>query len=66
MYCMYLLPGGDGGHAIFLQDDLEEGYTENCDTFESTPLCKQHFKIQSLEVWGIQNSISFSHLITPQ
>ncbi|XP_013986365.1 TBC1 domain family member 24 [Salmo salar] len=56
-----LFIGGDGGHALCLQADLEGGYTERCDTFESAPLCKRHFKIRSLEVWGIQNSISFSH-----
>ncbi|XP_056136824.1 TBC1 domain family member 24-like [Lampris incognitus] len=56
-----LIIGGDGGHALRIQADLEEGHTERCDTFASTPLCKGHFKIQSLEVWGIQNSISFSH-----
>ncbi|XP_010871286.2 TBC1 domain family member 24 [Esox lucius] len=56
-----LVIGGDGGHALYLQADLEGGYTEPCDTFESAPLCKGHFKIQSLEVWGIQNSISLSN-----
>ncbi|XP_054636448.1 TBC1 domain family member 24-like [Dunckerocampus dactyliophorus] len=56
-----LIVGGNGGHALCLHDDLEGGFTESCDTFKSTPLCKKHFKIQSLEVWGIQNSISFSH-----
>ncbi|XP_062304338.1 TBC1 domain family member 24-like [Osmerus eperlanus] len=59
-----LVIGGDGGHAIYLHEDLQEGYTERCDTFESAPLCKGHFKIQSLEVWGIQNAISFSHYFT--
>uniref|UniRef100_A0A3B5BEP9 TBC1 domain family member 24 n=2 Tax=Stegastes partitus TaxID=144197 RepID=A0A3B5BEP9_9TELE len=61
-----LVIGGDGGHALCLQDDLEGGYTELCDTFKSIPLCKGHFKIQSLEVWGIQNSISFSHCFPSQ
>ncbi|XP_076584903.1 TBC1 domain family member 24-like isoform X1 [Chaetodon auriga] len=56
-----LMIGGDGGHALCLQEDLEGGYSETCDTFKSIPLCKGHFKIQALEVWGIQNSISFSH-----
>ncbi|KAL1005930.1 hypothetical protein UPYG_G00065800 [Umbra pygmaea] len=56
-----LVIGGDGGHALCLQADLEAGYTESCDTFESAPLCKGKFKIHSLEVWGIQNSISLSH-----
>ncbi|KAM9856634.1 TBC1 domain family member 24-like isoform 2-T2 [Aulostomus maculatus] len=56
-----LIIGGDGGHALCLQEDLEEGYTESCDTFKSAPLCKGRFKIQSLEVWGIQNSISLAH-----
>ncbi|XP_037618129.1 TBC1 domain family member 24-like isoform X2 [Sebastes umbrosus] len=55
-----LIIGGDGGHALCLQEDLEGGYSEPCDTFKSNPLCKGHFKIQDLEVWGIQNSISFS------
>ncbi|KAG7274565.1 hypothetical protein CRUP_018957, partial [Coryphaenoides rupestris] len=46
--------------------DLESGFTERCDTFQSTPLCRGDFKIQSLEVWGIQNSISFGHSVTSQ
>lgn len=61
MCCMHPLLGGDEGHALCLREDLEEGYSEPCDTFKSVPLCKGHFKIQSLEVWGIQNSISLSH-----
>ncbi|KAM6939727.1 TBC1 domain family member 24-like [Xenentodon cancila] len=52
-----LVIGGDGGHALCLQQDLEGGYTKPCDTFRSSPLCKGHFQIQSLEVWGIQKSI---------
>nr|XP_040042881.1 TBC1 domain family member 24-like isoform X1 [Gasterosteus aculeatus aculeatus] len=55
-----LIIGGDGGTALCLQEDLEAGYSEPCDTFKSTQLCKGHFKIQALEVWGIQNSISVS------
>ncbi|XP_071359430.1 TBC1 domain family member 24-like isoform X2 [Trachinotus anak] len=61
-----LIIGGDGGHALCLQDDLKGGNTAPCDTFKSIPLCKRHFRIQSLEVWGIQNSISFSHCIPSQ
>ena len=64
MGCVRISLGGDGGHAIYLHEDLQEGYTERCDTFDNAPLCKGHFKIQSLEVWGIQNSISFSHYFT--
>ncbi|XP_014846665.1 PREDICTED: TBC1 domain family member 24-like [Poecilia mexicana] len=55
-----LIVGGDGGHALCLCDNLEEGNSELCDTFSSNPLCKGHFQIQSLEVWGIQNSIYLS------
>ncbi|XP_074539072.1 TBC1 domain family member 24-like [Halichoeres trimaculatus] len=56
-----LVIGGDGGHALCLQEDLLGGYSQPCDTFKSSSLCKGHFKIQALEVWGIQNSISLSH-----
>ncbi|XP_020516947.2 TBC1 domain family member 24-like [Labrus bergylta] len=56
-----LFIGGDGGHALCLEKDLTGGYSDPCDTFKSIPLCKGHFKIQALEVWGIQNSISLSH-----
>ncbi|XP_030589031.1 TBC1 domain family member 24-like isoform X1 [Archocentrus centrarchus] len=59
-----LIIGGDGGHALCLQKDLREGRTEPCQTFKSIALCKRNFKIQSLEVWGIQNSISVSHCFT--
>lgn len=62
-----LVIGGDGGHALCLEEDLQGGYSEACETFKSVPLCKGHFKIQSLEVWSIQNSIScsqISHTIT--
>ncbi|XP_013860294.1 TBC1 domain family member 24 [Austrofundulus limnaeus] len=55
-----LIIGGDGGHALFLYEDLEEGYTEHCDTFRSNPLCKGRFQIQSLEVWGVQSSVYLS------
>ncbi|KAL6110205.1 uncharacterized protein ACO6RY_19336 [Pungitius sinensis] len=61
-----LIIGGDGGTALCLEEDLEAGYSEPCDTFKSTRLCKGHFKIQALEVWGIQNSISFSHTFLSQ
>ncbi|KAK9540012.1 hypothetical protein VZT92_002488 [Zoarces viviparus] len=61
-----LIIGGDGGHALCLQEDLEGGLSEPCDTFKSKQLCKGHFKIQALEVWGIQNSISFSHSFPSQ
>ncbi|KAM9314514.1 TBC1 domain family member 24-like [Pholidichthys leucotaenia] len=54
-----LIIGGDGGHALCLQKDLQTGYTQPCETFENIPLCKGNFKIQSLEVWGIQYSIAF-------
>ncbi|CAF94017.1 unnamed protein product, partial [Tetraodon nigroviridis] len=53
--CVSPLLGGDGGHALCLQQDLEEGFTEVCETFKSKPLCRRNFKIQALEVWGIQN-----------
>lgn len=61
-----LIIGGDGGQAIYIQDNLERGFSEPCDTFKSIPLCKGRFKIQALEVWGIQNSISFFHSIPSQ
>ncbi|KAG8014895.1 TBC1 domain family member 24 [Nibea albiflora] len=47
-----LIIGGDGGHALRLQEDLEGGCSEPCDTFKSIPLCKRHFKIQALEAVG--------------
>ncbi|KAM4595138.1 TBC1 domain family member 24-like isoform 1-T1 [Fundulus diaphanus] len=56
-----LIIGGDGGHALCLWDNLEEGLSEACETFRSNPLCKGQFQIQSLEVWGIQNTIYPSH-----
>ncbi|KAM4584866.1 TBC1 domain family member 24-like isoform 2-T2 [Odontesthes bonariensis] len=61
-----LIIGGDGGHALCLQEDLQGGYTEPCDTFGSSPLCREHFQIQSLEVWGIQNSIYLSQCFPTQ
>ncbi|XDV35926.1 hypothetical protein PO909_005788 [Leuciscus waleckii] len=59
-----LFIGGDGGHALYLQADLSAGYSERCDTFESPPLCRRSFKIQSLEVWGIQHSLSVPLLLS--
>ncbi|TWW59694.1 TBC1 domain family member 24-like [Takifugu flavidus] len=53
-----LVIGGDGGHALCLHQDLKGGSSEFCETFKSKPLCKRNFRIQALEVWGIQNSIS--------
>ncbi|KAI2663504.1 TBC1 domain family member 24 [Labeo rohita] len=59
-----LFIGGDGGHALHLQADLTAGCSERCDTFESPPLCRGCFKIQSLEVWGIQHSLSVPPLLS--
>lgn len=56
--CVSPLLGGNGGHALCLQQDLEEGFSEVCDTFKSKRLCKRNFRIQAVEVWGIQNSPS--------
>ncbi|XP_036401095.1 TBC1 domain family member 24-like [Megalops cyprinoides] len=53
-----LVIGGGGGEALCIGANLRDGQTERSDTFESAPLCKAHFKIQSLEVWGIQNSVT--------
>ncbi|MED6233982.1 hypothetical protein ATANTOWER_020165 [Ataeniobius toweri] len=61
-----LIIGGDGGYALCLLDNLEEGNSEPCDTFRSNPLCKGDFQIQSLEVWGIQNSAYLSHSFPSQ
>uniref|UniRef100_A0A673N2T1 TBC1 domain family member 24 n=1 Tax=Sinocyclocheilus rhinocerous TaxID=307959 RepID=A0A673N2T1_9TELE len=36
----------------------------NSDTFESPPLCRGCFKIQSLEVWGIQHSLFVPPLLS--
>uniref|UniRef100_A0A3B4GHP6 TBC1 domain family member 24 n=1 Tax=Pundamilia nyererei TaxID=303518 RepID=A0A3B4GHP6_9CICH len=60
---MCLLSGGDGGHALCLQRDLQGGYTEPCETFKSIALCKRDFKIQSLELWDSQ-SISTTRIHT--
>uniref|UniRef100_A0A8C2IR27 TBC1 domain family member 24 n=1 Tax=Cyprinus carpio TaxID=7962 RepID=A0A8C2IR27_CYPCA len=59
-----LFIGGDDGHALHLQADLTAGSSEHCDTFESPPLCRGCFKIQSLEVWGIQHSLSVPPLLS--
>ncbi|KAL1272942.1 hypothetical protein QQF64_028804 [Cirrhinus molitorella] len=59
-----LFIGGDGGHALHLQADLTAGCSERCDTFESPTLCRGCFKIQSLEVWGIQHSLSVPPLLS--
>ncbi|XP_053494036.1 TBC1 domain family member 24-like [Ictalurus furcatus] len=49
-----LFIGGDGGHALCLGTGLTAGQSERCNTFDSPVLCRGKFKIQSLEVWGIQ------------
>ncbi|MCI4375965.1 hypothetical protein PGIGA_G00115760 [Pangasianodon gigas] len=49
-----LFIGGDGGHALCLGAGLTAGQSERCDTFDSPVLCRGKFRIQSLEVWGIQ------------
>ncbi|KAK2857349.1 hypothetical protein Q7C36_005268 [Tachysurus vachellii] len=50
-----LFIGGDGEHALCLSAGLTTGQSGHCDTFESPILCRGKFRIQSLEVWGIQN-----------
>ncbi|XP_049335613.1 TBC1 domain family member 24 isoform X2 [Astyanax mexicanus] len=53
-----LMIGGEGGHALSLFADLFEGHSEQCDTFESPVLCRGRFRIHSLEVWGIQHTMT--------
>ncbi|XP_076871512.1 TBC1 domain family member 24-like [Brachyhypopomus gauderio] len=53
-----LFIGGDGGHALSLFSDLASGQSEWCGTFESPVLCRGQFRVQSLEVWGIQQFLS--------
>ncbi|KAJ8264064.1 hypothetical protein GJAV_G00144670 [Gymnothorax javanicus] len=55
-----LIIGGGGGQALCIAADLKSGQTERCDTYDSSPLSKRSFRIQCLEVWGIQNSAAFS------
>ncbi|KTG05735.1 hypothetical protein cypCar_00029769 [Cyprinus carpio] len=62
--CFVFTVSGDGGHALHLQADLSAGCSEHCDTFESPPLCRGCFKIQSLEVWGIQHSLFVPPLLS--
>ncbi|XP_041837989.1 TBC1 domain family member 24-like [Melanotaenia boesemani] len=61
-----LIIGGDGGHALCLREDLDGGYTEPCDTFRSSSLCKGPFQIQAVEAWGIQSSAYFSQCFPSQ
>ncbi|XP_046706204.1 TBC1 domain family member 24-like isoform X2 [Silurus meridionalis] len=49
-----LIIGGDGGNALCLSASLRSGQSERCDTFDSPVLCRGKFRIQNLEVWGIQ------------
>ncbi|XP_017577108.1 TBC1 domain family member 24-like [Pygocentrus nattereri] len=56
-----LFIGGDGGHALSLFADLSVGQSEGCATFESPVLCRGKFRIQSLEVWGIQHTLALPH-----
>ncbi|XP_028829461.1 TBC1 domain family member 24-like [Denticeps clupeoides] len=62
-WCMFmggdeekLVIGGNGGPALHIQADLMTGHTKHCGMFESPPLCKGLFRIQALEVWGLDNS----------
>uniref|UniRef100_A0A3B5MBV1 TBC1 domain family member 24 n=1 Tax=Xiphophorus couchianus TaxID=32473 RepID=A0A3B5MBV1_9TELE len=47
--------------SIVKHGELQPLGAANLDLYHSNPLCKGHFQIQSLEVWGIQNSIYLSH-----
>ncbi|XP_066560442.1 TBC1 domain family member 24 isoform X2 [Amia ocellicauda] len=61
-----IIIGGGGGQALCIEADLLNGRTERCDTFENSPLCREHFKIQCLEVWGIQSSTKFTSASSKQ
>ncbi|XP_006635514.2 TBC1 domain family member 24-like [Lepisosteus oculatus] len=52
-----IIIGGGGGQALCIAADLLNGWTEHCDTFQNPPLCRDSFRIQCLEAWGIQNSL---------
>ncbi|XP_066267687.1 TBC1 domain family member 24-like [Branchiostoma lanceolatum] len=50
-----LIIGGGGRDAIFLDGDMEGGYSGSCNTFKNPPLCKgSHFRCLDVEVVGFQ------------
>ncbi|KAI9499727.1 TLD-domain-containing protein [Zychaea mexicana] len=47
--------GGDGRVAIWLDEDLLQGHTESCATFDNKPLAtSSKFECLALEVWGFR------------
>ncbi|XP_015500845.1 TBC1 domain family member 24-like [Parus major] len=48
--------GGGGGQALSLDASLLWGHTERCETFDNPPLCREHFQVQLLEVWGFRSA----------
>ncbi|XP_007891797.2 TBC1 domain family member 24 isoform X2 [Callorhinchus milii] len=51
-----IIIGGGGGHALYIDGDLNHGRTARCSTFDNLPLCSETFKIAVLEVWGFQET----------
>ncbi|XP_035693539.1 uncharacterized protein LOC118427730 [Branchiostoma floridae] len=50
-----LIIGGSGRDAIFLDGDMEGGYSGSSKTFKNPPLCKgSHFRCLDVEVLGFQ------------
>ncbi|KAG1457364.1 hypothetical protein G6F46_008044 [Rhizopus delemar] len=46
--------GGDGKFGLWLNSDLEKGYSTNCPTFDNECLAlKQQFQCMEMEVWGL-------------
>ncbi|CAO3651848.1 unnamed protein product [Cunninghamella blakesleeana] len=47
--------GGDGKFGLWLNSDLDKGYSTCCPTFDNEPLVDQHeFNCIELEVWGLR------------
>lgn len=45
--------GGNSGSAIWINDNMNKGITDFCDTFQSSPLLKsKKFSIIEIEIWG--------------
>eukprot|EP00038_Savillea_parva_P029845 m.73850 g.73850 ORF g.73850 m.73850 type:complete len:182 (+) comp8867_c0_seq1:23-568(+) len=50
--------GGGGGAAIVLDDDLRNGFTSACSTFNSPPLCQsKQFECVAFEVWAFSETV---------
>lgn len=48
----FIIGSANGKFALWIDEDLNQGRTESCSTFDNQPLTTEDFTIKALECWA--------------